>query len=332
MQEYHSNAVTNVHIRGQIKASSQSDSDLSVKYSTSVQTIRKWRARDTLTDKPSRPDNIEYALSDIEQAVAVSARKSTWMPLDEVWEMLLEINPSVTRSAVYRTFARHGVNKAPQEQKVKAKKFKEYEPGFLHMDVTYLPKLSGTKLYLYVAVDRATRALYYEVYDAKTATNTEDFMEKCIAFFPFVITHVLTDNGLEFTNRLIKSKKGELCNKPSKLDDICADNNIDHRLTKPNSPQTNGMVERVNGTIKNATILRNTYPDKNAMQEDLWEFLVNYMLFRRHGGVRKELGVKTPFNAIEKWFEIKPELFKIEPSVFKEKIISLSIGYKRLLK
>ncbi len=53
----------------------------------------------------------------------------------------------------------------PQEQKEQAKKFKEYKPGFLHIDVTYLPKLDGQKYYLFVAIDRATRLLYYKVYE-----------------------------------------------------------------------------------------------------------------------------------------------------------------------
>jgi hypothetical protein len=56
-------------------------------------------------------------------------------------------------------------------------------------------------------IDRATRTLFFKVYDAKTSENAKIFMDECLAFFPFEITHVLTDNGLEFTNRLIKSKK-----------------------------------------------------------------------------------------------------------------------------
>lgn len=168
------------------------------------------------------------------------------------------------------------------------------------MDVTYLPKLDGIKYYLFVAIDRATRNLYFEVYDAKTSENTEKFMNNCLEYFPFNITHVLTDNGLEFTNRLIKSKKGVLCTKPSKLDVICEENKIDHRHTKPATPKTNGMVERVNGTIKNGTILKEKYENLNEMFSALNLFLIHYMLYRRHGGVRKELNVKTPFNALEK--------------------------------
>jgi hypothetical protein len=67
-------------------------------------------------------------------------------------------------------------------------------------------------------------------------------MLKCLDFFPFGITHVLTDNGLEFTNRLLKNKKGEYYSKSSKLDIVCQENNIEHRCTKPFTPKTNGMV------------------------------------------------------------------------------------------
>ena len=58
-----------------------------------------------------------------------------------------------------------------------------------------------------------------QVYDAKTSENAKIFMDEWLAFFPFEITRVLTDNGPGFTNRLIKSKKGNLCEKPSKLEE-----------------------------------------------------------------------------------------------------------------
>jgi transposase InsO family protein len=267
-------------------------------------------------------------LNIIEQSLALSIRKATWLPLDEVWESLLTINPRITRSAIYRTFCRQGVNIVPQKEKEKAKKFKEYEPGYLHVDVTYLPKINGVKHYLFVAIDRATRLLYHEVYDSKTSENTETFINNCLAFFPFGITHILTDNGLEFTNRLIKSKKGEYCVKPSKLDIVCKENSISHRLTKPNTPQTNGMVERVNGTIKNATILKEEYKDKTAMEQALIASLVHYILFRRHGGLRRELKVKTPIEAIYKWFELKPEIFNQNPVDFKNKLLNLKLNNK----
>jgi len=58
--------------------------------------------------------------------------------------------PKANRSNVYRTLKAFNINTVPVEQKAKAKKLKEYEPGFLHIDVTYLPKLDTQKYYLFL--------------------------------------------------------------------------------------------------------------------------------------------------------------------------------------
>jgi transposase-like protein len=324
-QIYHSNARPNVNNREQIqKCSSVTNQELASRFNVSSQTVSKWKNRDFVQDASCCPLNIEYALSELETALIISIRSCSWLPLDEVYETLLEQNPTISRSSVYRCFLKNKINKKPLEQKDKAKLFKAYQPGYLHIDVTYLPEFNGKKCYLFVAIDRATRTLYYKIYQDKTAQSTDDFFDRCIEFFPFEISHILTDNGLEFTNRLIMSKKGNLCTKDSLLDVKCKENNIEHRLTKPCTPKTNGMVERVNGTIKNNTILLNTYENHTEMQYDLDMFLVYYNVNRRHGSLRKELNVKTPFQAIEKWYLLKPEIFKIEPEIFKNKLLTLS--------
>jgi transposase-like protein len=323
-QFYHSNSKTNVHIREQIQLDKKIPSyELALKYNISSNTVNKWRNRNETNDRSSAPKNIAYSLSDIESALVVSIRRSTWFSLDEVYETLLEQNSSISRSSVYRCFLKNGINVVPVVEKEKAKKFKAYEPGYLHIDVTYMPKFNKEGSYLYVAIDRATRVMYYTIFEFKTAASTEAFFNQCLDFFPFTITHILTDNGLEFTNRLINSKKGNLCTKPSLLDIKCTENEIEHRCTLPCTPQTNGMVERVNGIIKNNTILKHQYDNKIALINNLKEFLVFYNLYRRHGSLRKELNVKTPFQAIEKWYQLKPELFKTNPEDFKNKILLL---------
>ena len=324
-QEYHSNASTNVHVRLEISKSNLTNLELANKYNISEPTVSKWKNRENFEDKSSRPHTIHYALNDFEKTLISTIRRSTWLSLDEILDMVMITNPSITRSVVYRTFVLERINKVPEKEKDKAKKFKEYEPGYLHIDVTYMPKFDGIKFYLFVAIDRATRTMYYEVYDAKTSENAEDFMNKCLAFFPFKISHVLTDNGLEFTNKLIKSKTGHYCQKPSKLDVVCNENNIEHRLTKPATPKTNGMVERVNGIIKNKTIKINEYNNKDEMQEELLKFLMYYIIYRWNGSLRKQLNVKTPLDAIEQWFVIKLEIFLQTPDEFKNKVLSLKI-------
>jgi transposase InsO family protein len=143
------------------------------------------------------------------------------------------------------------------------------------------------------------------------------FLQECKEFFPFSITHILTDNGLEFTDKYARGQNRVSGN--HQFDKECSKDDIDHRLTAPNTPKTNGMVERANGTIKNNTIKVEQYENIEDLISDLSKFLLFYLFTRRHGSLRRELGahVRTPFDAIESWFQIKPELFKISPDEFR---------------
>jgi hypothetical protein len=51
-------------------------------------------------------------------------------------------------------------------------------------------------------------------------------------------------------------------------------------------------------------------------KEDLNKFLIHYNTNRKHGGLKKELKVATPCEAVKSWFEIEPEIFKISPDEF----------------
>ena len=158
-QVYHSNARTNLNIRTEIQNNSANNSDLANRFNVSKQTISKWKNRDFIQDASCKPLKIEYALSDLEKALAVSLRKSSWMSIDEIWETLLAKNSKISRSSVYRVLIKENINVVPLEKKEKAKKFKEYEPGYLHIDVTYLPKFDKESSYLFVAIDRCTRTM-----------------------------------------------------------------------------------------------------------------------------------------------------------------------------
>lgn len=245
------------------------------------------------------------------------------MELDDLVDTVEEMIPHANRSNIYRTLKSFEINKVPQEQKAKAKLFKEYEPGYLHIDVTYLPKFDRQKYYLFVAIDRATRLLYYKVYKNKSSDNAVAFLKECKVYFPFYITYILTDNGLEFTDKWARGKGfvsgNHIFDKEcSLLDDKSKQQTIEHRLTAPYTPQTNGMVERVNGTIKNATIKAEDYTCIEDVRKELNKFLIYYNFNRRHGSFRKELKVRTPFDAVQSWFQTKPEIFRILPDVFQD--------------
>ena len=325
-QVYHSNARTNRHSRRMIQQSKLSRRELADKLNIHVNTVAKWQSRDFVEDRSSRPKTIHYALSDLEQEIVAAVRTSTWMPIDDLSETVRSIIPHANRSNVYRVLRKRGISQVPQEERAKAKQFKAYEPGFLHIDVTYLPKLERKKRYLFVAIDRATRLMYYEIHDRKTAANAEAFLEACQAWFPFIVEYVLTDNGLEFTDRFAWGKK-----EPSgqhTFDKACKEAHIEHRLTPPGTPKTNGMVERANGIVKNATIKANEYGDIQELEKDLKRFLLYYTFHRRHSGLQRELKVRTPFEALQSWFETTPERFRISPEEFRRNAF-IALGIQR---
>lgn len=84
------------------------------------------------------------------------------------------------------------------------------------------------------------------------------------------------------------------------------------------------MVERANGIIKSNTILKQKYDRKQEMETHLLGFLVYYILYRRQASLKRELGVRTAFEAVEKWYELKPEIFKEKNFLqFKQKVLFL---------
>ena len=76
-------------------------------------------------------------------------------------------------------------------------------------------------------------------------------MTRRLAALPYAIHTVLTDNGIQFTNRKQDRHALEYI-----FGRVCRENGIDHRLTRIKHPWTNGQVERMNRTIKEATVKR----------------------------------------------------------------------------
>src|SRR4051794_21000576 len=102
--------------------------------------------------------------------------------------------------------------------------FKDYEVGFVHMDVKHLPKLQDRdgvmrKRYLYVAIDRASRYVHLAVKDNETSASAVAFLEEALAALPFRVTHVLTDRGSCFT--------------ADGFEQACEQHGVMHRKTRP---------------------------------------------------------------------------------------------------
>ncbi len=252
----HSQATTTPKVRAAIQASDEPAWVLADRHGTTEQTVWKWRKRDSVEDRSHTPHHLQTTLTPAQEAVAVALRKTLLVSLDDLLAVVREfLNPNVSRSGLDRCLRRHGVGNLrdlkASAPKPKHKAFKAYEPGYLHVDVKYLPQIAdeNRRRYLFVAIDRATRWVFIRIFKAKTAANARRFLRDLERACPMRVRTILTDNGKEFTDRLFGLRK-RAATGTHEFDKLCAALNIEHRLTPPKSPQTNGMVERFNGRIE----------------------------------------------------------------------------------
>ena len=89
----------------------------------------------------------------------------------------------------------------------------------------------------------------------------------------------------------------------------CEQNSIDHRRTLPKHPWTNGQVERMNRTLKDATVNRFYYQTHEQLKKHLHAFLMAYNFAKR----LKTLKGLTPYQFICQQWQKNPLLFKFNP-------------------
>jgi hypothetical protein len=307
----HSQARTTPKTRAEIRASDLSQSELMARYSVSKATIHKWQNRDDVEDRSHRPHTLKTTLSPAEELVVVELRRLLLLPLDDLVAVTQAfINPAATRSGINRCLVRHDVGSlrelqpASDDEAKPVKTFKDYEPGFVHIDIKYLPQMPDEtqRRYLFVAIDRATRWVYLHIYADQTEQRSVDFLHRVQRAAPMTIQKVLTDNGSQFTDRFTSRNK-----QPSgghAFDQACAPQGIEHRLTPPRHPQTNGMVERFNGRI--AEVVKQT---RFASAAELQATLERYLTAYNHHIPQRALKHQTPIQALKTWQQKRPELF-----------------------
>jgi transposase InsO family protein len=304
-QLLHGSARTTAALRRAIQNSQESLTRMAQRYDLNAKTIAKWRKRTTVDDAPMGPHHPHSTVLTIEQeAMIVAFRKQTLLPLDDCLYALQASIPHLTRSSLHRCLQRHGISRLPQiGDKPAKKKFAHYPIGYFHVDIAEVSTKEG-RLYLFVAIDRTSKFAYAELHPDQTRDTACQFLLRVIAAVPYHIHTILTDNGIQFTNRL-KDKWAfkHLFNR------ICEQHGIEHRLTKINHPWTNGQVERMNRTLKEATVKRYYYETHEQLKEHLSQFLMAYNFARR----LKTLQGLTPYEHISKCWQKEPERFKLNP-------------------
>src|ERR671920_2220774 len=271
MLQIHPNARTTPAVRAEIARSDEPSGVLARRYGVSTETIRKWRKRgpEDCLDHSARPHRLPWKATDEERAVVCALRRATHFALDDLTFVVSHFLPHLNRDSVWRILRAEGLSRRPPPPQARPERgqgaFKDYDLGFIHIDIKHLPKLQMAngerrKRYLYVAIDRCSRSVHLAVKDDETEKSAIAFLREAAAAFPFRLTHVLTDNGSCFTDRFAR---------------VCAELDAEYRHTRPYSQHTNGMVERFNGRI-GSEVLAITIYSHNQLEQLLRGFNAAY--------------------------------------------------------
>ena len=271
--------------------------------------ILKWKNRGDVLDKPMGSKKLRTVLTPAEEWAICIFRKSSNLPLDDCFIALKDSIPKLTRSNLHRCLKRNDLSVLPklEEKNVEKKKLKDCEIGYFHIDITEIILEKDNKFYLFVAIDRISKFAIVRLYKNQTIENSKIFLETVIRDCPYKIHTILTDNGAEFTYRLLlKSLRPKKCHD---FDLICKLNGIKHRLTKVRNPWTNKQIERFNKTIKDSTTKIYHYDNFSQLEIYLQEFIHTYNIAKR----LKTLKFKTPFDFLIEQYKIIPEVFHKNP-------------------
>ena len=135
--------------------------------------------------------------------------------------------------------ARHSYKPKPYEAAL-------YPGQKVQIDVKFVPSrcvAGDTKYYQYTAIDEYSRLVYREMYEEHSTYSSQDFIRKVIAFYPFKIELVQTDNGTEWTNALISNNPT-----PTLFEKELIKAKIEYKRIRVATPRHNGKVERQHRT------------------------------------------------------------------------------------
>jgi len=226
-----------------------------MRYKTNRQYVYRWLKRydgtlQSLADRSHRPHRHpnQHTPEEIKLILNMLRRnKNTGLVV--FWVKLRQRGYTRSISGLYRFLRKRNqlTTKLPNPKYIPKPYEKMQYPGQrVQIDVKYVPevcivgKQPGTKWYQYTFIDEYSRFRYLEAFEEHSTYSSKLFLQHVVKRFPYAIECVQTDNGPEFTKKLLPNGN----NSPTAFEAELARLGIRHKLIRPYTPRHNGKVER----------------------------------------------------------------------------------------
>ena len=217
-----------------------------------------------------RQDEVDAVLRHRDLYSDIGYRKFCWQMVDENIAHLSE-------SKVYDILSEHnrlqGWNKVDNGD---TKKEYQHKPKHVHhhwhTDIAYI-KINGIFYFLIMMLDGYSRyMLGWELMSDMLGSSVENFAQRVKDNYPFAKPKLINDNGSQFISHEFKKLLHRL--------------EIQQVFTRRNHPQTNGKIERLNGTVKQEAIRPNSPQSYQEAWDVLNDYSYQYNHQRLHAGIK----------------------------------------------
>jgi len=198
----------------------------------------------------------------------------------------------IQSSGLYYHPAKHARTQAKRQKAERKKRITELRvkkrTGFLFCLDTVAKYASGTKRYIFTAIDRHAKLAFARMYPSKSSKHAADFLKRLTLLTSGRIENVGHDNGTEFQGEFKKA---------------CSRLGIPQYHSRVHTPKDNAVNERFNRTLQEEFIqLGNMTANSALFNRNLTEWLVEYNFYRPHAS----LGYVSPINLIYKHHHLLP--------------------------
>ena len=226
--------------------------ETAIHYHVSRKTVWKWRKRwdgtpKSLEEQSRKPHSFPRAQTPKEIKLVQRMRKKYGEDLLLAYQKACQYGYKRSYGCFKKTANQEPMKKEAKKRQNKPYQRAEYPGQKVQIDVKFVPSYcvaDGNKYYQYTAKDECTRWTFREMYAEHSTYSSQQFLLSLVAHAPFMIREVQTDNGTEFTKRLISNDPNDKTLFEQELERM----GIIHHLIRPATPRHNGKVERQHRT------------------------------------------------------------------------------------